>query len=462
MELFGLSITRTKQQSAAVPITGQGRLWWPLVREPYAGAWQQNQEETVENITAHVAVFACVSLIASDLGKMRPRLVAKDSNGIWTETENPAWSPVLRKPNGYQIRQQFYERWQVSKLLNGNTYILKRRDGRNVVDALYILDPCRVRVLQAPDTSVYYELSTDNIGGLQEKVIVPAREIIHDMYIALFHPLIGVSPIYACGRAAIQGLTITSNSTTFFANGSQPSGVLSAPGAISQAAADRIKAKWEDEFSGDNTGKVAVLGEGLKYEATALTSVDSQLIEQLKFTAEMICMAFRVPPSKIAVGPMPSFNNAQLLDLQYYSQCLQEKIEKVEQLLDEGLELPSPFGTEFDLDDLLRMDTQGLITSEKDSIGIKTANESRKRLNLPPVEGGDAVLAQQQYYSLEALNRRDQEPPPTPDAPVAEPPPDTPPVDDTLPAASKALQLLRFEASVQRKSAELKLYEWAS
>src|SRR4051812_43819518 len=96
-------------------ISGYNRGWWPIIREPFAGAWQQNQETTVENVTAHVAVFACVTLIASDIGKTRLRLVQRDADGIWNEADNSAYSPVLRKPNGYQIRQQFFEGWQTSK-----------------------------------------------------------------------------------------------------------------------------------------------------------------------------------------------------------------------------------------------------------------------------------------------------------------------------------------------------------
>lgn len=436
-------------------VSGSNRGWYSIVHEPWAGAWQQNQEETVENITAHVAVFACVSLIASDIGKTRLRLVQKDADGIWTETENPAFSPVLRKPNGYQIRNQFFEGWQTSKLLTGNTYVLKRRDLRGVVDAMYILDPLRVRVLQAPDTSVFYELDADNIGGIEEKVIVPAREIIHDLYIYLSHPLIGVSPLMACGRAAIQGLTIQNDSTNFFASGSKPSGVLTAPGAISQETADRIKEKWETKFTGANAGKVAVLGDNLKYEPMTIPAAESQLLKQLEFTAEMVAQAFRVPKHKIGIGAAPSYNNIQALDLQYYAQCLQEKIEKVEELLDQGLELPKPFGTEFDLDDLARMDTKTLIESEKEAAGIKQVNESRKRLNLPPVEGGDTVYIQQQNFSIEALNRRDQAPAPGDPQGTAPTPGPTPPVPaetpETPPAEPKGLDLERVRGALFTK-----------
>jgi phage portal protein BeeE len=36
-----------------------------------------------------------------------------------------------------------------------------------------------------------------------------------------------------------------------------------------------------------------------------------------------------------------------------------------------------------------------------------TPNEAARRLNLPPVAGGDAVYRQQQDFSLEALAKRD-------------------------------------------------------
>ena len=134
-----------------------------------------------------------MTLIASDIGKLRLRLVQQDGDGIWNETENPAYSPVLRKPNRYQTRINFIENWMMSKLIHGNAYVLKARDDRNVVTALYVLDPNRTRVLVADDGSVFYELNRDNLTGQTEQtIIVPASEIIHDEMTPLYHPLSGV------------------------------------------------------------------------------------------------------------------------------------------------------------------------------------------------------------------------------------------------------------------------------
>jgi hypothetical protein len=164
MRIFGLDIRKAAPVSAS-PVS-DNRGWWPVIQEAFSGAWQKNVTVNAESVFAHHAFFACMTLIASDFAKNRVKLVQLDGDGIWNEVTNPAYSPVLRKPNRFQTRIQWLESWALSKLSRGNTYVLKQRDNRNVVVALYVLDPCRVRPMVAPDGSVYYELRTDNLAGI--------------------------------------------------------------------------------------------------------------------------------------------------------------------------------------------------------------------------------------------------------------------------------------------------------
>lgn len=389
--------------------------WWPIVRESFTGAWQRNITINRETVLSNHAVFACQTLIASDIGKLRIKLVAKSADGIWSETTSPAYSPVLRKPNGYQTRIQFVESWVLSKLQHGNAVILKRRDNRNVVVELHVLDWTLVTPLISDGGEVFYELRADNLAGVGERLIVPASEVIHDRFNCLFHPLIGLSPIFANGLAATQGLAIQSSSTKFFENNSQPGGILTAPGVVKQETADRLKAYWEANYTGDNAGKIAVLGDGLKYEAMAVKAHDAQLIEQLKWTAEVICSTYHVPPYKIGVGALPSYNNVQALNVEYYSQCLQKLIEDIELCLDEGLAIGdgvsvggTTYGTEFDLDNLLRMDAATQMDVLEKSKSVLTLDERRRKLDAPKMrKGGDTVYLQQQDHSIEAIAARD-------------------------------------------------------
>ena len=98
MKLLGFEITRVKAlpQNLA-PVSSRSRSY-PWVRDWYPGAWQRNDEIRVDSVLAYHAVFACVTLISSDIGKLRPKLV-QEIDGIWSETESAAFSPVLRRPN---------------------------------------------------------------------------------------------------------------------------------------------------------------------------------------------------------------------------------------------------------------------------------------------------------------------------------------------------------------------------
>lgn len=451
MRFFGLNISRADSDVTSLglagpvqkdlithlpPVRGQ---WVTVGRsggELSAGSWQRAfTSMSASDAMNYSTVWACVTLIASDIAKLWVNLMAADADGVCTPVENAAYSPVLRKPNRFSTWVKFCEYWILSKLTNGNTYVLKERDGRGVVRALYILDPSRVTPMVAPDGGVYYQLRTDPLSGLTVDVVAPASEIIHDVMVPLYHPLCGVTPLYSLAVTVMKGLRIEQNSERFFENNSQPGGVLTAPGAISNEVAERVKKHWEDNYAGqNNVGKVAVLGDGLTYEPMAVTAKDAELVAQLKFTSEMVCSAYHVPAYMVGIGPMPPYNNIQTLTIQYYQQALQNPIENLETLLTEGLELSKPYSIEFDLDALWRMDTATAIDSATKGItgGLFKPDEGRRKFNLPKVEGGDAVYLQQQNYSLAALAKRDASEDPFATAKPATPPapsPADPPVD---------------------------------
>lgn len=432
MRFLGLEISRTRTVPQDLsPLYNQG-VWTSIlntVQEPFTGAWQRNIIQDRPTLLSFSAVYCCVTGIASDIAKLRLKL-SRNNDGIWTEiTEKNAWLPLLKKPNGYQVCLKFIEQWILSKLLNGNTYVLKERDGRGVVNELYVLDPCRVKPLIATNGDVYYQLGMDNLRQVFEDITVPASEIIHDSMPGLFHPLIGTSPLYACAASVGMGDAIQANSQNFFKNRSLPGGMLTAPGRISDETAKRLKAEFESKFSGSNLGRLFVGGDGLAFNPFTMTAEQSDLVEQLKWSVGDVARAFHYPEYKLG-GPLPPYSgNMQALTLSYYEDCLQPLIESAEAHLDDGLALPADMGTEFDLDNLLRMDTKGQAESVSllAGTGVMKPNEGRKKFDLPPVDGGDTPYLQQQNYSLAALAKRDAQADPfaskTPTAPTTPPPP---------------------------------------
>jgi HK97 family phage portal protein len=465
------TIARTKAVDAAVldrikalgtalrPLSPTASGWWPwgVIRESFTGAWQQNVEVRGDTALSFYAVYACVRLISTDIGKLCLKLVEEDDNYIWTQTHSPSFSPVLRKPNRYQTINKFVESWILSKLLNGNTYVLLRRDGRNVVTEMHILDPQRVTPLVTSDGAVYYEVRRDDLSGQdKETVTLPASEIIHDTYITPFHPLIGLSPIFACALSISGGLSILNNQKNFFENGANPSGMLSAPGAISDETAARLLATIANKQSGDTL----VGGDGLHYEKFTMTAVDAQLIEQMGMSAVQVCSAFGVPPYLVDIGPPPPYANFEPLLLKYHSQCIQSLTTNLEKSLDVGLGLIETidgrqFGTEFDIDDLIWMDTATRVESASKSIGGggMSMNEARKKYHgIGPTPGGETPYLQEQNWPVSQLATREL-PTRQPSTAAALPEPaDDAEDDDELDMAAS------FASSMRVKSLEHGLY----
>jgi HK97 family phage portal protein len=407
MRIFGFNITREK---AAKPVT-DWRRGWRVIHEPYTGAWQKNDELKRGDLTCYPALYACLNRITQDIGKLPFLLKRKGANGIWEVAENPAWSPVLRKPNGYQTAQQFREAWILSKLLDGNTFVLKQRDNRGVVTSLYVLDPSRVDPLVSEAGRVFYRLNygtannllPESYGG--EQITVPASEIIHDRINPFHHQLLGVPPLCAAALAAGKNFKILRNSSAFFGNNASPGGLITAPAGLTEEEADAIQAAFNERYSGENSGKIAVIGADLKFTPFAFKAADSQLVEQLRYSDEQICQPFGIPPFKIGIGSIPAGMTVDQINLLYHEDALSGHIEAMENLLDEALSLPQDWGIWLDTDPLFRMDVgkQAEVETKLVEGMIKTPNEARFRFGLEPTGGGDTLWGQKQDFPLQVL-----------------------------------------------------------
>lgn len=432
---------RLRRAASLSPVDRYGGRAWISLFDGSADpmAWQKDVPLAPNKALAHFAVYACVSRIAQDISKLCLGITEHDPRSdIWSPINHQLYSRIIRRPNHFQNAQQFVESWILSKAIHGNTLALKERDEANRVVRQYVLDWARVTPLVSESGDVFYDLAIDDLAHIHEaRVVVPASEVVHDRMNCFFHPLVGVSPLFAGSMAAKQGNAILRNSETFFKNLSRPGGLLTGPNRISDETAKRLKLEWDQNYGPGKQGKTAVLGDGLKYEGIGVTPENAQLVDQLKLSATMIATIYHVPLWKIGLEPVPSGAKVQDLNQIYYSDCLQSYIEAFERCQDEALALdPMRYRTEFDLDDLLRMDTktqaevEGLLVQR----GIAAPNESRRRFGRAPVVGGDTPYLQQQNYSLAALNERDTSGDPfgskTPPAP---PPadPDPPEGDET-------------------------------
>ncbi len=115
------------------------------------------------------------------------------------------------------------------------------------------------------------------------------------------------------------------------------------------------------------------------------------------------------------------------INLLYYDDALSGPIESMENLLDEGLAIPTKLGIWMDLEPLLRMDVgkKADVQVKLTGGGISTPNEGRLAFNLAPLDGGDTVYMQQQDFPLDQVRKNkivdaEQNPAPANDEPLTD------------------------------------------
>ena len=64
MRIFGLEIRRAEKTLS--PVSGW-RDGWRSIIEPFAGAWQRNEEETRGTVYCYPTLYACLNRVSPDI-----------------------------------------------------------------------------------------------------------------------------------------------------------------------------------------------------------------------------------------------------------------------------------------------------------------------------------------------------------------------------------------------------------
>jgi len=214
-----------------------------------------------------------------------------------------------------------------------------------------------------------------------------------------FDGLIGYSPIAMAKNAIGMSLATEEYGASFFANGANPGGVLEHPGVIKDI--QRVKDSWNSAYQGSgNAHRIAVLEEGMKFQAIGIPPEQAQFLETRKFQINEIARIFRIPPHMVGDLEKSSFSNIEQQSLEFVKYTLDPWVVRWEQSLQQSLLLPSEKSSifiKFNVDGLLRGDYQsrmnGYAVGRQN--GWLSANDIRELEDMnriPAEEGGDLYL----------------------------------------------------------------------
>lgn len=368
----------------------------------YMGGTSAGKNVNERSAMQITAVYSCVRILAEAVAGLPLHLYRyKEDGGKEKALDHNLYHLLHDEPNKEMSSFIFRETLMTHLLLWGNAYAQIIRNGKGEVIALYPLMPNKMQVDRDENGELYYiyTRSTDEAHTMEGMTVyLTTRDVLHIPGLG-FDGLVGYSPI-AMAKNAI-GLSIAAEEygAKFYANGAAPSGVLEHPGTIKDPA--RLRENWNSTFGGSsNSGKVAVLEEGMKYTPISISPNEAQFLETRKFQINEIARIFRVPPHMVGDLEKSSFSNIEQQSLEFVKYTLDPWVIRWEQSLSRSLlteEEKKKYFFKFNVEGLLRGDyasrMSGYATARQN--GWMSANDIRELENLdriPPEKGGDTYL----------------------------------------------------------------------
>jgi HK97 family phage portal protein len=227
----------------------------------------------------------------------------EQADGSFRKARNSSLWPILTRSTNGLIDTGTWVKTTMGHLLSwGNAYSeIEFSQGGDVL-ALHLIKPSHITPEIVDDQLVYKYYSR---GGYAPDI--PAWKMLH---FADLSPdgIKGYSRITLARETLAVGRAADLWGASFFGNAARPSGLLKHPGRLSPNAMTNLRETFSGQQAGPmNTGKPAILEEGMDWVQLTIPPNDAQFLETRKFSVEDAARLFGMHPSKIG-GPVEGGN----------------------------------------------------------------------------------------------------------------------------------------------------------
>ena len=384
---------------------------WFKKSTSYDGLWDDSgySSPSVTGITINQytalnssAVLAATTMLAEDVAKLPWTVIRKAADGSKSEAKDHFLYDLLQEPNDWMNGLELREMMQVGIILRGNGYAVIKRNGRGFPVALIPWNPDRVMQWMATSGELFYRMLAHNIheqallASLAPQLVggglLPSDDMLHIRGFSL-DGLAGMSRISLAREAVALGLAQEQQASRWMGQGSKPSGMLTTDQKLTPDAAKRLQADFKENVTGlQNSGKVIVGEQGLKFLPFTMTAADLEFIASRQYQLQEVARIFRIPPHMMGELSRSTNNNISQMAQEYINFTLTGYTNRW------SAKLSSTFGlrkqnisVQFDYRDLTTADMTSRINNWRTAIMsmIAKPDEARIDLGMPPV-GGDA------------------------------------------------------------------------
>ena len=352
------------------------------------------------------AVSAAVALRAETMASLPLITYERDGDLRTVARSHPNYKILHDRPNTEISAFQFREMMQTWLDLYGNAYAEIVISGGQVI-ALWPILPTRVSPTRTDGVKSYRITLASG-----EQVTLPAHRVLHLMDRSL-NGLVGLSKIGLARESIGLAMAAEEYGARLFDSDARPGGVLEHPGKLGDTAIKNLRESWDSTHGGlQNAHRMAILEEGMKFNATSIPPDDAQFLETRKFQISDIARMFRVPPHMIGDLERATFSNVEEQSRNFVQYTALPIARRWESEINRSLFTDrSRFFAEYLFDGLLRGDvktrTAGYAMGRQ--WGWLSVNDVRRLENMNPIDDGDVYL-----QPLNMVDASDPEPEPAP------------------------------------------------
>ena len=341
------------------------------------------------------AVFACIKILAETIASLPLKLYRRQSGGRKVlADDHPLYAVLHDRPNAWQTSYGWRETLVGWLTLRGNAFCRIVPGSRYFVGGLHPIRPDMMSLQdQEDDGRLVYRYS----NGKGRSEILFSDEIFRLNGLSA-DGLEGLSPVTVARRSfGIAGAT-DEHAAQMFANGTRLTGILRTDAALSEGARKNISASWKMAHGGPlNSGKTAVLDEGLTWQQVSMSAEDSQFLENRRFQVSDIARWFNMPLHKLGELERSTHTNIEAQQIDFVVHTLRPWLVNIEQSIKRDLFLPGrddDVFPEFAVEGLLRGDHEARSSFYKAAVndGWMTRNEVRNKENMNDLPGLDRPM----------------------------------------------------------------------
>lgn len=332
------------------------------------------------------AVYAAVRLLSESVASLPLHTYERLDEGKQRAYGHPVAGMLSTSVNPQLSSYGFRETLMGHVLTYGNGYAEIVRDGAGNPVQLLPITPDRVSVEQESDGTIRYRVD--------EQITLSQDDMFHIAGLG-FDGLVGYSPVTLAKQSVGLGLGAERFGGSFFGNSARPAGVLTHPNRLSKEAKENLRDSWQSTYAGvDNSGRTAILEEGVQFSSIGLSNEDAQYLQTRQFQVVEIARWYGVPCHMINSLDNATFSNIEHQGIEFVTYSLRPWLVRWEQEIKRKLFTEGAFFSEFLVDGLLRGDTKTRYDGYKVAreTGWLSVNEIRSLENLNPVEGGDQYI----------------------------------------------------------------------